>query len=134
MRVFFDTFLLAYPFDRSRPEKQRTAQELLLAHAGEAVISTQVLIELHAVLTRKLGLARSVALDALRSIDLETVPADAELVMTAAETAAHHQLSIFDAMILEAAVRAKCDELWTEDFSHGSVLRGVAIVNPFAPS
>lgn len=49
----------------------------------------------------------------------------------AARTADEHALSIFDAMVLEAAVLAGCSELWTEDLSHGSSLRGVRVVNPF---
>ncbi len=132
MRVFFDTNLLAYQFDRDRPGKRQRARELFVMHADQAVVSTQVLIELHAVLTRKLGRSREDALTALRALDVDVVVADHPLVLAAAETAAAHDLSIFDAMILEAAVRAGCDELWTEDLSHGSRLRGVLIVNPFA--
>lgn len=132
MRVFFDTNLLAYQFDRDQPDKQQRARELFVANAPDAVISTQVLIELHAVLTRKLDRSRDDALTVLRALDLEVIGADQQLVLDAAETARAHALSIFDAMILEAAVRAGCDELWTEDLSRGARLRGVLIVNPFA--
>ncbi len=59
------------------------------------------------------------------------VPADEHLVRRAANTAAAHQLSIFDALVLEAAAAAECEELWTEDLADGSTLRGVRIVNPF---
>ena len=62
---------------------------------------------------------------------LPVVPADADLVMRATLTAQGHQLSIWDAMIVEAAVEAGCDELWTEDLSAGIELRGVSVVNPF---
>ena len=58
------------------------------------------------------------------------VATDADLVREAAATAAAHELSIFDAMIIEAAARAGY-ELWTEDLAGGSVLRGVRVVNPF---
>ena len=98
--------------------------------ATEAVISTQVLIELHSVLTRKLGRTRTDAARVLDALPLDVISTDAELVRVAAHTAARHELSIFDAMILEAAVRGGCDELWTEDLTHGSTLRGVRIVNP----
>ncbi|MEP9413229.1 PIN domain-containing protein [Gordonia sp. VNQ95] len=130
MTVFLDTNLLAYQFDDGLPEKQSRAREVFVARAGDAVISTQVLIELHSVLTRKLGRSRADAARVLDALPLDVIAADAELVRLAAHTAARHELSIFDAMILEAAARAGCDELWTEDLTHGSTLRGVRVVNP----
>ncbi|WP_436700871.1 PIN domain-containing protein [Nocardioides sp. BYT-33-1] len=131
MTVFLDTNVLAYQYDDARPEKQARAREVFLAQAADAVISTQVMIELHAVLTRKLGRSGETASRVLDALDLEVVPADAALVRRAATTAAAHQLSIFDALVLEAAVAGGCDELWTEDLADGSTLRGVRIVDPF---
>lgn len=72
--------------------------------------------------------ARSV-LDEL--VALPVVPADTDLVMRATITSQGHQLSIWNAMIVEAAAEAGCDELWSEDLSAGSALRGVRVVNPF---
>jgi len=130
--VFLDTNLLAYQFDDSLPGKQSRAREVFAAHAADAVISTQVRVELHSVLIRKLGRSRSEAARVLDSLPLDVIPADAELVRVAAHTAARHELSIFDAMILEAAVRGGCDELWTEDLADGGTLRGVRVVNPLS--
>ena len=90
------------------------------------------MVELHAVLTRKLGQTQEAAGRVLTALDIAIVPADADLVRSAALAAAEHQLSIFDAMILEAAVRGGCDELWTEHLADGTMLRGIRIVNPFA--
>lgn len=132
MTVFLDTNVLAYQYDDSVADKQQRAREIFLAHAADAVISTQVMVELHAVLTRKLGQTREMAGRVLAVLDMDVVPADAELVRSAATTAAEHQLSIFDAMVVEAAVRGGCDELWSEGLADGSTLRGIRIVNPFA--
>lgn len=129
--IFFDTNVLAYQFDGSLPGKQARARMLLLERFDEAVISTQVLVELHSVLTRKLGRTRDEALEVLRAIDLEVVATDRDLVVDAAATATRHELSIFDAMVVEAAARSGCSELWTEDLSNGTTLRGVRIVDPF---
>lgn len=129
--IFFDTNVLAYQFDDADSARQARAREVFLEHGADAAISTQVLIELHAVLTRKLGRTRAQARRVLEAIDLDVVPADAALVRRAAATAEVHGLSIFDALILEAAVAGGCDELWSEDLAHGSTLRGVRIVNPF---
>ena len=132
MTAFLDTNLLAYQFDDGAPERQARAREVFLAEAADAVISTQVMIELHAVLTRKLGRTRADAAAILEALDLPVVPADGALVRRAATTAAAHDLSIFDAMVLEAAAHGGCQEILTEDLAAGSVLRGVRIVNPFA--
>ena len=130
-RVFLDTNVLAYQFDNSQPSKQRRARAVFLEVAPVAVISTQVMIELHAVLTRKLGVTKENAEDVLMALDIETVRADRSLVLAAAHTATEHQISMWDALILEAAVAAGCAELLTEDLANGSTLRGVTIVNPF---
>ncbi|MBK7721402.1 MAG: hypothetical protein IPI32_04010 [Austwickia sp.] len=62
-----------------------------------------------------------------------TVSADAQLVLRAANTAKVHQLSVWDAMIVEAAVAARCQELWSGDLAAGAVIRGVRVVNPLLP-
>ncbi|MFT4201352.1 PIN domain-containing protein [Gordonia sp. (in: high G+C Gram-positive bacteria)] len=131
MTVFLDTNVFAYLYDETAEEKRRVAAEVLENHAADAVISTQVLIELHAVLTR-IGLSREHAARVLDAIEIDVVTTDEHLVRRAATTAAEHQLSIFDALILEAAASSGCEELWTEDLAAGSTLRGVRIVNPFA--
>ena len=123
--------MLAYQFDSSEPVKQQRAREVFLTSGPTAFISTQVLIELHTVLTRKMDMPRSLVLTVLESLRLNVVPADSTLVLRAARTASEHDLSIFDAMVLEAAAEAGCRELFTEDLADGSVLRGVRVVNPF---
>ena len=43
-----------------------------------------------------------------------------------------HKLSLHDALIVEAAARAGCAELLSEDMHAGAVISGVRIVNPVA--
>jgi len=61
VRVFIDTNLWAYWLDRREPEKSAFIRDWLreLAREHEIVVSTQVLIELRSVLTRKLKPALS---------------------------------------------------------------------------
>ncbi|MDO5672048.1 MAG: PIN domain-containing protein [Actinomycetaceae bacterium] len=132
-RVFVDTNVLAYLFDGRSPKKQARAQEILLS-GNPLVVSTQVMLELYSVITRKFNPPLSPAdgekvLANLRQ--WEVINTDADLVVSAARTVTQHQLSIWDAMILEAANISGCLELWSEDLTHGSTLRGVKIVNPF---
>ena len=55
--IFVDTNILVYAYDRSEPEKQGRAVEVLdrLATRGAGVISTQVLAEFFVTVTRKLS-------------------------------------------------------------------------------
>lgn len=137
MRVFIDTNLWAYRLDRRQPEKTRFVAHWLreLASEHDIVISTQVMIELRSVLTNKLKPAFSpqdtrTALNAL--VAFEVVNTQANMVLDAHELAHAEQLSWFDALIAEAALRSHCDILYSEDFSHGRKLGGKLLVqNPF---
>lgn len=131
--VFLDTNVIAYRFDGSEPVKQAAAASAL-ASDRDLVISTQVMLEVHSVLTRKLR-PRWSADEARHVVErlavLPVVAADAHLVCRAAATAGEQQLSIWDAMIVEAAVEAGCSELWSEDLATGSTIKGVRVVDPF---
>lgn len=133
-RVFLDTNVFAYLFDDRSPAKQARAEEILQS-GHDLVLSTQVMLELFSVLTRKFDppLSATDGQKVLGSLQrLDVVTTDAELVLRAARTVAQHQLSIWDAMVLEAACFGGCSELWTEDLANGTELRGVRIVNPFS--
>ncbi|WP_448070583.1 hypothetical protein [Georgenia yuyongxinii] len=62
---------------------------------------------------------------------LPVVATDADLVLRAVATAGRHQLSVWDALIVEAGAEAGCTQLWTEELVTGSTLRGVRIGDPF---
>ena len=98
------------------------------------VISTQVMLELHSVLTRTLRppLSLAQAREALDQLAAVTViSADAVLVRRAAMTCERQQLSIWDAMIVQAAAQAGRDERWSEDLNADASVLGAKIVNPF---
>ena len=129
--TFIDTNVLAYAYDGDSPAKREIARRVL-NELGGAVISTQVLLELYAVLTRKLGIPAQTAFDAVDALmDLDVVPTDARLVSDGLRLAVDNNISHWDALIIVAAVRAGCDTLLTEDLSHGQVIEGIRIVNPF---
>lgn len=56
---------------------------------------------------------------------------DSELGVQAARTSVDQQISVWDAMIVEAAAVTGCRVLVTEDLHHGQVIRGVRVENPF---
>ena len=139
MRAFIDTNLWVYRLDQREPEKSRRISTWLrgLASDHDIVVSTQVLIELRAVVTRKLKPALSFA-DTRLALDVlavfEVVGTDANLVLDAHELAQAEQLSWFDALIVEAAIRSRCTKLFTEDMSHGRKFSGLTVCNPFLPA
>lgn len=136
-RVFLDTNVLAYQFDTSEPRKQQLTRSLLTDSPHTFVISTQVLLELFVVITGKLRppVPQDGAVRALTGLTrLHVAPADAQLVLRAVRTAGQHQLSVWDAMIVEAAAEAGCEEIWTEDLATGAQIRGLLVTNPLSTS
>ena len=135
MRVFVDTNLWAYRLDQREPDKAQRVGAWLraLAEDHEIVVSTQVLIELRSVLTRKFKPAFSPA-DTLRALEavatFEVVASDQHLVLDAHELALREQLSWFDALIVEAAIRSGCEVLYSEDLTHGKQYADVRACNP----
>jgi predicted nucleic acid-binding protein len=111
------------------------AIELLSAEPESLVVSTQVLQEFYVVTTRKLSkpLSEERAEAAVRGIaKLDVVGVDTSLVFAAIDTSRTARISLWDALIVEAAGRAGCDRVLSEDLNPGQAIRGVAIENPFA--
>ena len=139
MRVFIDTNLWVYRLDQREPAKSQkiTAWLREVASKHQIVLSTQVLIEFRAVLTRKLKppLTHSdtrLALHALASFEVLTT--DTQFVLDAHELAELEQISWFDALIVEAAIRGRCDLLFSEDFGHGRKFGHLTVCNPLESS
>jgi predicted nucleic acid-binding protein len=134
-RTFVDTNVLVYAFDAAEPDKREVAQQLLAsAQPGELIVSAQVLHEFYVVTTRKLAtpLPERTAGEVVRELArLEVVPIDAALSLAAVDRSQRTQLSLWDALIVEAARRAGCEHLLTEDLTGGQTIDEVAIVNPF---
>lgn len=134
--LFVDTNVFVYAVDSRVPGKQGRAAGVLRAACTDCrcVISTQVLQEYYAAVTRKLDPAMSAA-DAKRSTrqlaTLDVRAVDARTVLAAIERAGSRSISIWDSLIVQSAVESGCTVLLTEDLSHGEVLDGVRIVDPF---
>jgi predicted nucleic acid-binding protein len=135
-RSFVDSNVVVYSVDANPDEraKRETAMALLASEPDDLVISTQVLQEFYVVVTRKLAypLDEERAARALRGLaKLDVVGVDVPLVMAAAETSRTAKLSVWDALIIEAARQAGCARVFSEDMSDGQVIRGVTVKNPF---
>jgi len=111
---------------------------LVVDEPENLVLSTQVLQEFYQVVTRRLEkpLDPQRATAATRALTRpDVVGSGAELVLAAIDTSRSAQLSSWDALIAEAARRAACERVPSEDLADGRTIRGVRIANPFrAPS
>ena len=134
MTAFLDTNVLVYCTAADAPTKRERARALVarLSAAGDAVVSTQVLIEMFHTLTRKQRMPPAVAQAlVLACTAWPVIDSDLALVGAAVEQSIAQQLSIWDAMVLEAAHRAKANTLYSEDFSPGRRFGTLTVVNPF---
>jgi predicted nucleic acid-binding protein len=137
VRAFVDTNVFVYLFDAQDPTRQQRARDVIaeLARDKALVLSSQVLSELYVTVTRKLAepLVPRQALRALADLAVFPVVAiDAALVQRAASRSAGESISHWDALIVEAAIEAGADTVYSEDLQAGSGYRGVTVVDPFA--
>lgn len=132
-----DTNVVVYAYDRSEPDKQRRALEVLdvLATSQRGALSVQVLSETFVTLTRKIPapLSPEEAYQRLQNyhqawpiLDLTGL-----IALEAARGVVDHKLSFWDALIWATAKLNQIDIVLSEDFSDGQVVEGVRFTNPF---
>lgn len=105
--------------------KATCAEEIV---GGGGAVSVQALNELVNVARRKMQMSWpelrtfTATIGTLLTVHAVTI----ETHETGLALAERYTLSIYDAMIVAAALHADCDRLWSEDMQHGMV-----IDNPF---
>lgn len=137
MRTFFDTNILVYTLDTRDSQRQARATERFAQalSQGRVVMSTQVLHEFVNAMTRKLKPVLTLAQASERITPLlqfEIIGSSAGSVQAALALAQEHKISWWDALILEAAIRADADVLVSEDGQHGRRFGKLVVENPFA--
>jgi predicted nucleic acid-binding protein len=135
--VFVDTNVLLYAADSRDPDKQRAAaawrSELWRSRRGR--VSYQVLQEFYVQALRMSPKQEEAARAEVRDLFAwEPLAIDEPVLETAWDLQERFSLSFWDALIVAAAFTLECSYLLTEDLSHGQVLDGVRIVNPFRTS
>ena len=102
---------------------------------GDCVISVQVLAEVAATLLHKVSPAISAG-EVMEILDLlgpiRTVCPDADVVRRAVQASSEYGVHFYDGMIVAAAERAGCSQIWSEAFNAGQVYFGIRVENPFA--
>lgn len=134
VRSFLDSNIFVYADDHRDPTKQATSLALYerARATGLGVLSTQVMQEYFSVVTSKIGMPPDLARKRVELMgSLDVVQIDPPLILAAIDLHRLHRLSIWDALIVQAAAAAGCRELLTEDLQPGARLAGVEVVNPF---
>ena len=134
VRSFLDTNVVVCADDNRVPAKQETAITLYeeCRRAGRGVVSVQVLQEYFAAATQKLRVRAEHARRRVQLLaQLDVMVPQTEDVLAAIDLHRLHHLSLWDAMIVRAAVVAKCRRIYTENFDNHRSIDGVEIVNPF---
>lgn len=132
MRVaspFFDTNVLFYLLS-SDAEKADKAEELL---AGRGIISVQVLNEFASIAARKAKMnwpeIRNV-LNAIRAT-CQVVPITIDLHEDGVRIAEQYGYTIYDSLIVAAALSSGCETLYSEDLQDNQAIDALTIRNPF---
>jgi predicted nucleic acid-binding protein len=135
MKTFLDTNVLAYAIDPRDPAKRDQARRCLgeVEERAVAVISTQVMLELHSVCISKLRFDPAVSRGLVQAAQMryEVVTLNPDLIIRGLDVQIIHRLSHWDACIVVAAAAAGCRELLTEDLQDGALIEGVRVRNPF---
>lgn len=136
MKIFVDTNVLVYAHDADSAGKHAVARALLtgLWESRSGSLSTQVLQEFYAVVTRKFkpamrpAKARAIVAAYGEWCDVATEP---QLIVAASRLEEEHSLAFWDALIVEAAIRAGAERLVSEDLQDGRRFGALTIENPF---
>lgn len=134
VRCFVDSNVFVYADDRSAGVKRDRARDLIreVMGARTGVLSLQVLQEYFAVSTKKLGVPAAAARRRIEVLSrLDVVILGVEDVLAAIDLHRLHGFSIWDALVIRAALNAGCRVLYSEDLQDGRRIDGLEIVNPF---
>ena len=134
--AFVDTNVLVYAVSTDDPGKQERARSIVERGFVEGcyAVSTQVLMELYVNVTRKtrIKLPPAEAFEYVHSLtEWHVVDMVPDLVLSALDLAERMRISPWDAAILEAARKAGCSLVLSEDLGAGQSYAGIRVENPF---
>jgi predicted nucleic acid-binding protein len=135
-RFFIDTNILVYANDNTEVDKNRVSKEIIFngMQNENIVLSTQVLSEFYVTVTKKIERTLSSGeaqkeITLFRSIELAEISID--LILQAIDLSKHYKISYCDALIIAAAIDARCTIIYSEDLSSGQQFESTRIINPY---
>jgi predicted nucleic acid-binding protein len=131
VKHFLDTNVLIYAVAKNDPRASK-AEALL---AGGSIISIQSLNEFVSVARRKLGMPWKQInefVDLICVLCPNPVPISLDTHKGAVAIAQKYGYSVYDALIVSAALESSCETLYSEDLQDGQIInRQLTIRNPF---
>lgn len=127
--IAFDSNVVLYLLS-AEEAKAETAARLL---SQKGVVSVQVLNEVSNVMRRKWQMAWEEIDDFLQALMPVCIirPLTLSVHRLGLDLARRHHFSIYDAMIVAAAIDSGCRVLYSEDMQHGFTVESLQIINPF---
>ena len=132
--VFIDTNVWVYALSGQDNVKRRIAIDLIAkSFRNDAIcVSSQVLKEFANFAFKKTKKSAAQINEMLSRIASYGFVAETkELVLASVTGKEEWQVGFYDALIIEAANKAGCSILYTEDLNDGQVYGDVLVVNPF---
>ena len=136
-RFFLDTNVFVYSLDKSSPEKQKRATQLVgeATATGKGIVSYQVVQEFFSLALRGFADVMSIA-EAEQYLatvfrPMLAVQSSPALLADALRLYERYRLSWYDSLIVAAALEAQCGVLYSEDMRHGQTFGDLRIDNPF---
>ena len=135
MPHFLDTNILLYSISQNPAESLKRDRAIALLADDSGALSIQVLQEFYLQATRtsradavshELAAGLIEAWSRFRIQDM-TLP----ILHSALRIRKAHGFSFWDSAIVAAALALGCDRVYTEDLTHGQMVDGLAIVDPF---
>jgi predicted nucleic acid-binding protein len=127
--AFLDTNVLLYSISTATQEELKRDQALVLLDRDDC--SAAGVLRAGGV-TRPDPLPHEIAAGLVHAwLRFKVQDNTVAILINALEIKAAHGFSFWDSSIIAAARASGCRELYTEDLSHGRIIDGVAIINPF---
>jgi predicted nucleic acid-binding protein len=136
-RFFLDTNIFAYTFDTKAAGKAKKSSQLIrrAADTGEGIISYQVVQEFFNIALRRFAEPMNVAeaeqylITVLRP--LLAIHSSPAIYFRTLRISEKYRMSLYDSLIVAAALEGQCDRIYSEDFQHGMKIEDLRIENPF---
>ena len=135
MAHFLDTNILLYSISRNPAESLKRDRAIALLDDDSGTLSIQVMQEFYVQATR-FGRADAIAHELAAGLieswsRFRIQDMDMAVLKTALRIRQTHGFSFWDCAILSAALALGCDRVYTEDLTHGQIVDGLAVIDPF---
>ena len=135
MLHFLDTNILLYSISQNPTESQKRQRAIELLEDDSGALSIQVLQEFYVQATRASradAIPHDLATGLIEAwMRFRIQDMNVPIMRSALRIRQMHRFSFWDSAIIAAALALGCERVYTEDLTHGQVVDGLTIVNPF---